>query len=147
MSTGLPVHDVRSLHRAGIPGRLRRNVRSRQWAALTTDPALTGLSVQQQTRGDRTTMRHTGPFSGRGLRYRRGFDPTMVIRGPMLEVNVGASTRGSTTGLAAVTLMTPYPVGVGCTFPKDMSTVYAEASDVGDGGGGSMLATANAVAR
>lgn len=49
--------------------------------------------------------------------------------------------------LWAFTLITPYPVGVDCTFPKDMPTVYAAASDVGVGGGGSIFATANAVAR
>lgn len=147
MSTGLSVHDVRSFHCAGVPGGLRRDVRLRQCAALTTNAALAGSSVQQQARGDRATVRHAGPFSWLGPPYRRGLVPTVVMRALTFGVSVGTSTRGSATGLAALTLMTPYPVGVGCTFPKVMATVYAGASDVGDGGGGSMLATANAVAR
>lgn len=78
------------------------------------------------------------------LRGLGGVEPPPKAAG--LATSVGASTRGSTTRLCAFTLMTPYPVGVGCTLPLDMATVYDDASDTAGTPGGSMAATANAVA-
>jgi hypothetical protein len=96
--------------------------------------SLRAVPEEQAGVGGMRSIMH-GPFSAHMLRrfdrYCRGFAPMAFVLGAVRDVRVGASTRGSTMGLRALTLITPYPVGVDCTFPKDMTTVYADASDAG----------------